>query len=115
MNNSLIFILSLLSTFVVVRIFVLIAPTKTVTGYIRHKTLLYFHHIYIGIIIMAIVFPLILKYGLTTLLVSLFAIGLSLSLDELAAWLLFTEYPKRKEFTLTLIFLAVFLVYLYLL
>lgn len=115
MSNITVFLAPFLLTFIVVRVFVFLSPTKTVTGYIRHKTLLYFHHIYIGIVIMAIVFPLILKYGLTTPLISCFAVGLSLSLDELVAWLLFIEYPKRKEFILTLLTLVLFSIYIYLL
>ena len=114
MTNIQIFLISLFSTFIFVRVFVLFAPNKTITGYVRHKTLLYFHHIYIGIVIMASVFPLILKNGLTAPLVSCFAVGLSLSLDELVAWLLFTEYPKKKEFILTLSFFILFSVYVYL-
>lgn len=115
MDVTSLFLISFISTFIFVRAFVLFAPNKTITGYIRHKTFLYFHHIYIGIIIMAVVFPLILKYGLNSTLICFFATGLALSLDELIAWILFVEYPKKKEFILTSILFILFCCYVYLL
>ena len=110
-----VFIVVFLLTILVVRAFVRFAPEKTVTGLVRHKTLLYIHHIYIGLIILAIIIPIALLHGFSISLIMLSAIGLALCLDELSAWILFVAYPSRRESWFTGALVSMFVVYVLLL
>ena len=115
MTNPELFLAVSLLTFLITRTLIWLIPAKTITGYLRHKTLLYVHHIYIGVVLLALVLPLIIAFGASTPLVILSAIGVALCLDELSAWLLYSHYPARKEFLVTLALFFVFALYLYLL
>ena len=98
---------------ILARILVLILPRPfTMTGFIRKKTSLYVHHIYIGLIIVVIVLPIAIVRGFSTAILVLLAIGLSLSLDELSAWITKSKYPERKEFIATVILYAIFILYM---
>ncbi len=60
---------------------------------------------------MAITFPLIVLYGINTSLLIAFTIGLSLALDEMTAWISYSQYPRKKEFLITLLVYAMFSAY----
>lgn len=69
--------------------------------------------------IIAISSPIILISGLHSILLVIFSIGLSLSPDETAAWITYSEYPRKREFLITLaLFLFIttyaFLIYYFL-
>jgi len=76
------------------------------------KTHLYVHHIYIGLIIIVIVLPFVIVRGFSTAILVLLAIGLSLSLDELSAWITKSKYPERKEFIAIVVLYAIFILYM---
>ena len=99
-------------TAVLARLSVFIIPYPfTLTGFLRKQTHWYIHHIYIGLIILFVVLPLAFLKGFTNTVVVSLAIGLSLSLDELFAWITNSKYPKKKEFIGTVILYAIFILY----
>jgi predicted ABC-type exoprotein transport system permease subunit len=112
MSTLALFALVSLATFAATRMLVFLMPNRTVTGYLRHKTLLYVHHIFVGVVVLAVFVPLLVAYGAQPLLVSGAAFGTALCLDELTAWLLFSSYPARKEFSITLLLFAALAAYL---
>ncbi len=111
LSPELLFLSVFIGTIFAVRVFVYIAPSRTITGFLRHRTLLYVHHIFAGIVLLAITIPFFLLHGLTTPILIMAAIGLALCLDELSAWILFVEYPSRKETIYTILLVLVFAVY----
>lgn len=90
----------------------LILGEATLTGYMRRVTRLYFHHLHLGVALLAVVLPLMIAVGARPALVVLSAVGAALTLDELPASLLCSHYPERKEFILTLALFAAFSSYL---
>lgn len=97
------FLIALFATFLATRVVVLLMPTHTLTGYLRRRTTLYIHHIYLGVLMLALALPLILAHGPAAPFVLLAGAGVALTLDELPAWLLYAPYPSRREFGLTLL------------
>ena len=59
------------------------SQARTITGWLRRKTGLDWHHIHIGAIMLILIVPLIILNGLNTLNLSLLAIGLSLVADQI--------------------------------
>lgn len=105
------FFVAFLLTILLVRGFVHFAPSKTVTGYVRHKTLLYIHHLYIGIILLGVTVPALLLQIDTPIVIIGSAVGLALCIDELSAWILFVEYPSKRESLYTALITVLFVLY----
>ena len=89
------FVLSLFGTFFLVRFFAYRLHdienygtakdnSRTFTGFLRKKTGLDWHHYHLGIILLLITLPLIFVFGLSVLLVIFLAMGISLTIDQLA-------------------------------
>ena len=88
--------------------------SKTPTGVIRRKTGFNFHHIHLGAIILFILLPIILIYGINDTTLILFAIGTSLFIDEIVPYLFRNiKYFSIKDFFISL-FLHLFIIIFYL-
>ena len=84
--------------------------SKTITGIIRRKTGFNFHHIHLGAIILLIIAPLIIIYGFTTSNLIVFAIGISLFIDQIVPYLFRKiSYRKISYFSLKDFFISLFL------
>ena len=79
--------------------------SKTITGLIRRKTGFNFHHIHLGSIILLIIAPLIIIYGFTTSNLIVFAIGISLFIDQIVP----SIFKKISYFSLKDFFISLFL------
>ena len=107
------FLVALFLAVIFTRVYVYLFPSKTLTNYLRHKTFLYIHHIYIGILIIAIVSPLLIMSPDNLYLIAILGGGIGLCLDELFAWLDYQNYPSKKEIVGTLIIFLIYSLYIY--
>jgi hypothetical protein len=57
--------------------------SKTITGWLRVKTGFDWHHFHLGIILLIILIPVIIAYGINQLNVILLAISISLIIDQM--------------------------------
>ncbi len=118
------FIVTLLITFIITRIGAHILhdhegykikkeKSKTFTGFVRRKSGYNFHHIHLGALILFILVPIILIYGINKITLILFAIGTSLFIDEIVPYLFRKiKYFSLKDFFISL-FLHLFIIILY--
>ncbi|MEM3113353.1 MAG: hypothetical protein QXI33_02930 [Candidatus Pacearchaeota archaeon] len=79
--------------------------SKTLTGIIRRKTGIDFHHIHLGAIILFMLFPFIVIYGINTINLIISAIGISLFIDQIVPY----TFRKIKYFSIKDFFISLFL------
>ncbi len=112
MPNLNLFLTIFIITAVLARFSVFFWPGSfDITGFLRKKTQWHIHHIHIGLLLIFVVLPLAFIKGFANPIMIFLAIGLSLSLDESAAWITKSEYPRKKEFIETVILYFLFVLY----
>lgn len=70
--------------------------SRTITGYLRKKTGLDWHHIHIGVILILISFLLFFLNGVSVYAIIILAIGLSLFCDQILPLLNLGDYFSKK-------------------
>jgi hypothetical protein len=106
-----IFILTLFLTFIIIRLSAYLLHdhknyktqndnSKTFTAFLRKKTNLDIHHFHLGIIIILIIISFTFKFKLNPVTIIVLAIGTSLFIDQLFAWIKKRIYKKSNYFSL---------------